>query len=312
MGTVTNINSNPVPGATVVLRGPRSTRPLTTTTNGDGFFEISDVKIGIPYKLTVSSAGFVRWTSSVVLRPGQLDLLTGIQLRIAELRTTVVVSSETTEEIATQQVKTELRQRGFGLVPNFYEAFQSSPAPLTPKLKFDLALRDAVDPFTLAGVGTLAGAGQMTRTPNYADGSGGFAERLGANYANQFTSLMIGGAILPTLLHQDPRYFYQGTGSTASRALHAISAIFVAKGDNGHWQPNYSEIGGDLASAAGSNLYYPEGNEGVGLIFVNFGIDTGVHLGMRLLQEFVFRPPSSDNLLNSPRRRHRNLARPKS
>ena len=33
---------------------------------------------------------------------------------------------------------------------------------------------------------------------------------------------MIGGAILPSLLHQDPRYFYQGSGTKKSRALHAL------------------------------------------------------------------------------------------
>lgn len=45
---------------------------------------------------------------------------------------------------------------------------------------------------------------------------------------------MIGGAILPSLLHQDPRYFYQGTGTNESRTLHALSYPFVCKGDNGH------------------------------------------------------------------------------
>ena len=290
MGTVTDVNGNPVPDAKVVLRGPISATRFTATTNADGFFEIHDVGSGIPFRIVIRSPGFAKWTSSVVLRPGQLDMLTGIKLHLAAIRTTITVSPQTTEQIATEQVQTELTQRGFGLVPNFYEAFERNPAPLTPKLKFKLALRAAVDPFTLAGVGTLAGAGQITRTPNYADGFGGFAERLGANYANQFTNLMIGGAILPIVLHQDPRYFYQGTGSTASRVLHAMSAIVIAKGDNGRWQPNYSELGGDLASAALSNVYYPEGNEGVGLIFVNFGINTGIHMGMRLLQEFVFHP----------------------
>ncbi len=290
MGTVTDQHSNPVPGATVVLRGPLPAERLTATTNADGFFDVHDVKAGIPYHIAISSPGFAKWTSSVDLRPGQLDMLTGIKLRLAEVRTTITVSPQTTEQIATEQVQTELTQRGLGLVPNFYEAFEPNPAPLTPKLKFELAFRAAVDPFTLTGVGMLAGAGQMTGTPNYADGFGGFAERLGANYANQFTNLMIGGAILPSLLHQDPRYFYQGTGGTMSRVLHAISAVVIAKGDDGRWQPNYSEIGGDLASAALSNVYYPEGNEGAGLIFVNFGIDTGIHMSMRILQEFVFHP----------------------
>jgi hypothetical protein len=290
MGTVIDMHGSPVPGATVILRGPIPATRLTATTNADGFFEIHHVNAGISYRIVIRSPGFAKWTKAVDLTPGQLDMLTGITLHLAAVRTTITVSPATTEQIATEQVQTELTQRGFGLVPNFYEAFARNPAPLTPKLKFRLALRAAVDPFTLAGVGTLAGTGQITRTPNYADGFGGFAERLGANYANQFTNLMIGGAILPIVLHQDPRYFYKGTGSTASRVLHAISAVVIAKGDNGRWQPNYSELGGDLASAALSNVYYPEENEGVGLVFVNFGIDTGIHLGMRFLQEFVFRP----------------------
>ncbi len=75
-------------------------------------------------------------------------------------------------------------------------------------------------------------------------GAKGFGQRLGANYANGLTDIMIGGAILPSILHQDPRYFYQGTGTKKSRALHALSTRFICKGDNGLWQPNYSGLGG--------------------------------------------------------------------
>jgi hypothetical protein len=63
---------------------------------------------------------------------------------------------------------------------------------------------------------------------------------------------MIGGAILPSVLHQGPRYFYQGTGTKKSRALHALSTPFICKGDNGRWRPNYSGLGGYLASGAPS------------------------------------------------------------
>jgi len=85
---------------------------------------------------------------------------------------------------------------------------------------------------------------------------------------------MIGGAILPSLLHQDPRYFYQGTGTTKSRVLHAVSFPFICRGDNGRLQPNYSTIGGDLGSAAIANAYYPASNRGLGLFFGNFLIGT--------------------------------------
>ena len=98
---------------------------------------------------------------------------------------------------------------------------------------------------------------------------------------------MIGDAILPSLLHPDPRYFYQGTGTTGSRIRHAMFSAFVAKGDNGRWQPNYSSLGGDLASSAPANLYYPQSNRGAGLVFGNFAIGTAERIGASLAQEFL-------------------------
>ena len=101
---------------------------------------------------------------------------------------------------------------------------------------------------------------------------------------------MVGGAILPSLLHQDPRYFYQGTGTKKSRFNHAFFHPFVCQGDNGKAQPNYSTLGGDLVSSAVSNLYYPQSNRGASLVFTNFGINTAERVAISLVQEFVLRP----------------------
>ena len=135
----------------------------------------------------------------------------------------------------------------------------------------------------------LAGINQAADTPNYVQGAKGYGERFGAAYADGFTDIMIGGAVLPSLLHQDPRYFYQGTGTTKSRILHALSTPFICKGDNGRWQPNYSSIGGDLASGAIANLYYPASNRGVRLVFGNALITTGGRMVNGLVQEFLLR-----------------------
>jgi hypothetical protein len=88
-------------------------------------------------------------------------------------------------------------------------------------------------------------------------------------------------------LHQDPRYFYQGTGTTRSRIRHAVLSAFIAKGDNGKWQPNYSTVGGDLASAALSNLYFPKSNRGAGLVFSEFALATGERIIANVAQEFL-------------------------
>jgi hypothetical protein len=98
---------------------------------------------------------------------------------------------------------------------------------------------------------------------------------------------MIGGAILPSLLHQDPRYFYQGTGTTGSRIRHAVLSPFVSRTDSGKSVPNYSSIGGNLASAGISNLYFPKADRGVGLVFGNFAIGTAERIGASLAQEFI-------------------------
>jgi len=291
VSTVTDVNDDPVLGATVVLQGPIASDRRTAATNDNGFFEIRDVEPGIPYHVAISATGFADWASPVfILDPGQYKILDVSKLRIEEVQTTVTVSPESSDEIAIQQVKIEEKQRGFGIIPNFFQVYGPNLAPLSAKLKFSLAFRFATDPFSVARVAILAGIGQATKTPNYVQGAKGFSERFSANYVNSFTQIMIGGAVLPSLLHQDPRYFYQGTGTKKSRAVHAISNLFITKGDNGHSQPNYSSLGGDLASAAISTFYYPESNRDAGLFFQNFAVNSAAHVAFRLLEEFVFRP----------------------
>ena len=243
IGTVTDIHDDVVPGATVVLQGA-SLPPQHVQTNDNGFFRLEHLNPGIPYHVTVRASGFADWTSpEVILRPGQFTELTGIRLQIAEAITTVnaVLS---TEEIATEQERLEEKQRVLGFIPNFYVVYDHNPAPLTPKLKFRLALKTAMDPITILGSAFLAGVDQAADVPNYGQGAQGYGQRFGADYANFFTDIMIGGAILPTILHQDPRYIYQGTGTTKSRILHALSYPWICRGDNGRWQPNYSSLGG--------------------------------------------------------------------
>jgi hypothetical protein len=174
-----------------------------------------------------------------------------------------------------------------GIIPNFYVVYDPNPAPLTTRLKFHLALRTSSDVFTVLGVGALAGINQAGDTPNYVQGAKGYGERFGAVAADGLSDIMIGGAILPSLLRQDPRYYYRGTGTNKSRALHAISSPFVCRGDNGRLQPNYSSVGGDLGSSALSNLYYPPTNRGTGLVFQNFFLTTGERMLSSLVQEFV-------------------------
>ena len=287
-GTVTDVDDGTIPGATVSLEDPSHADPPRVQTGDDGFFKLDHLNPGIPYHVTVSARGFADWTSpEVILRPGQYMDLTGIRLRIATAVT--AVSAVSPEEVATEQVKAEEKQRVLGFVPNFYVVYDRNAVALTPKLKFRLALKTSTDSVTFLGAAFLAGIDQAADTPHYVQGAKGFGQRLGANYANGLTDIMIGGAILPSILHQDPRYFYQGTGTKKSRALHALSTPFICKGDNGRWQPNYSGLGGYLASGAISNVYYPPSNRGPGQVFSTTSIDIAADMANGLLQEFVLR-----------------------
>ena len=292
VGTVINVNDDAVPGATVVLEGPVLRDPRTVVSNDNGFFEFNNLEPGTPYHVTIRAEGFASWTSpAVILKPGQYAILPGSKLHIAEALTTITVDSPvaSSAEIATEQVRAEEQQRIFGIIPNFYVVYDDNAAPLTTKLKFKLATKVAVDPVTIIGSGMLAGIYQAADLRNYGQGAKGYAERYGAVYADGVTDIMIGGAILPSLLHQDPRYFYRGTGTKKSRAFHALSSPFICRGDNGRRQPNYSTLGGDLTTAAISNVYYPASDRGPGLVFGNFLINTGERALANLAQEFLLR-----------------------
>jgi hypothetical protein len=226
--------------------------------------------------------------------------LTGIRLRIATAVTTV--SAVSPEELATEQVKAAEQQRVIGFIPNYYAVYDRNAVPLTPKLKFRLAFKTSINPVTFLGSAFVAGCTQAANLHDYGQGAKGFGQRMGANYANGFTDIMIGGAILPSVLHQDPRYFYQGTGTKKSRTLHALSTPFITRGDNGRQQPNYSSLGGYLASGAIANAYYPASNRGPGLVLWTAFTDIAANMANGLLQEFVLRKftPSakSQNLID--------------
>jgi hypothetical protein len=289
VGTAVDVNNDPIPGASVTLESPVLRDPREVVANENGFFEFKDLESGSPYRVTINAEGFASWASdNVVLKPGQYLILTVSKLHIATALTQVNVGYSPVE-VAAEQLKVEEQQRIFGFIPNFLVQYDANAAPLTAKMKFQLAAKVAFDPVTLAGVAVFAAADQAGNTPNYRQGMIGYAERYGATYANGFTDIMIGGAILPSLLHQDPRYFYQGTGTNKSRALHALTSPFVCKGDNGQWQPNYSTVGGDLGAAALSNAYYPASNRGVGLFLSQFFIDTGQRAAANVAQEFLLR-----------------------
>ncbi len=146
VGTVTDAYGDIVPGAKVVLDGPRPEDRKTVLANDDAFFQFKDVKPGGPYRITASLDGFAPWTSpEQTLDPGQQVIVTGIGLKV-EGGVTTVNAVVSTVQLATEQIELEETQRVLGVFPNFYVAYDINAAPLTTKLKFQLAIRSSIDP----------------------------------------------------------------------------------------------------------------------------------------------------------------------
>jgi hypothetical protein len=256
--------------------------------NNDGQFSFASIAPG-PFQLTITSAGMATQALSGILHSGESLIVPQITMAVATALTEVDVAVPQTE-VAEEEIKEQEKQRVFGVFPNFYVSYVPNAAPLTSKQKFKLAWRATVDPVNFVLIGAVAGVQQAQNSfGGYGQGAEGYGKRYGAAYADFVTGTFIGGAILPSVLKQDPRYFYKGTGSMRSRILYAMANAVICKGDNGHWQANYSGIIGSLASGGISNLYYPAKDRGAALVFENTLVGIGETAVANLLQEFLVR-----------------------
>jgi Carboxypeptidase regulatory-like domain len=288
-GTVTDVDGAEVPGALVTLERDDSTPERTLTADGAGSFSFAAVEPGA-MRLTIRSAGFATWVEDgVVLHSGEIYELPPVALKPAASTEVEVVFSR--QDLAEEQMHAQEKQRVVGIFPNFYVSYERDAVPLSTSQKFRLALRMSLDPTTFATAALTAGVEQSQNDfSGYGPGALGYAKRFGASYGDGFTSMLIGDAILPSILHQDPRYLYKGTGSIRSRALYAIASVVICRGDNGHWQPNYSNVFGNLASAGISNIYYPSTDRnGARLTIDNSLLITASGAIGSLLQEFLIR-----------------------
>ena len=172
-----------------------------------------------------------------------------------------VTVTVTQDQLAEAQLKAEVQQRVFGVLPNFYSSYIWNAAPLKPKHKIELALRSVTDPAVFLVTGITAGVQQADGKfdKGYGQGAAGYGRRYGAAYGNLVVGRVIGSAILPSLFHQDPRYFYLGTGSIKSRAWYAMSRAVITRQDNRRAQLNYSHLLGSVAAGCDLEAVPPWG-----------------------------------------------------
>src|ERR1700722_1426868 len=288
-GTVVDGTGAFVVGARVTITPQDRSQIRETLSGDDGRFSFSNIAPG-PFQITIAAAGFATQAFSGVLSSGEVYPAPQTALAIATAVTEVRVVPKRFE-VAEDEIKEEEKKRVLGVIPNFYVSYVPDAVPLSPKQKFELAWKTTVDPVNFGITGVIAGVQQAQNDFNgYGQGARGYAKRYGASYANSVAGTFVGSAILPSLLKQDPRYFYKGTGSKRSRILYALANAVICKGDNRHWQANYSSILGSLAAGGISNLYYPAKNrDGAELTFENALVGIGASAAANLLQEFLVR-----------------------
>ncbi len=288
-GAVLDANGGTLPGASVTLTPEKGGEERTSVSGNNGEFSLGRLPAG-SFILTVTSPGMAAFVlPDIVLVAGERRTLPQISMAVAGTTTEVRVVV-TPAELAEEQVKAAEQQRVLGVLPNFYSSYIWDAAPLNSRQKFNLAFHSVADPVEFLGTGIIAAAEQATDTfPGYGQGVEGYAKRYGAAYADDVLGRVIGSAILPSLIHQDPRYFYKGSGSVRSRAFYAVSRAVVTRGDNGRTQPNYSRLFGSFAAGGLANLYYPRADRGLGLTLGDGFVSIAGHAADNLIREFLLR-----------------------
>jgi len=201
-----------------------------------------------------------------------------------------VPAQAATPQAGYQQYGAQDKKRILGIMPNFRTTSVDAKdiVKLKSKEKFQLATRDAFDPGAFFTTGILTGLShwQQQYYPAIPLGAKGFGERYALNFVDNASSTYFAEAIVPSLTHQDPRYFRKGQGPIIKRLGYSVSRLLIARSDGGKWVPNGGQLGGSFAAGSLANLYYPASQRSVQNTFIRFGINLGTDGLSNLGREF--------------------------
>jgi len=285
-GEVTYPDKAPLAGAQLVLT-PASGPAIKALTEADGTFVFEQVPPG-SFTLQITANDVEPAMTSGTVQPGAALELPELTMRLAVVHTDVTAITQ--HEAAEREVREEEGQRILKAIPNFLVVYDAEPVPLSTGQKFRLSWRTAVDPMSFGVSAAIAAGEQKTGSyPGFGTGVAGYGRRFGAAVGDGTIGTMLASAVLPTIFHQDPRYYYRGTGSRSSRMMYVLRQAVEQKGDNGRWQFAWSNTLGSVGSALISDTYYPHtghqwGSETMQLTGLSI-LSNGIANAM---QEFVF------------------------
>lgn len=181
-------------------------------------------------------------------------------------------------------------QSSIGLITRksfFYPDLATTPGPLTSGEKFELFLTTSMSPPQILASAAAAGISEARGTfSGYGQGGEGFGKRFGASMASNASSHFFGTFLLPSMLHEDPRYFVSGSPSWKVRVGHALRRTMVIRTDYGGEKFNLPGTMGPLAAEGMANLYLPDSERTVGKTFERFGFRIGFGAVNNLLREY--------------------------
>jgi hypothetical protein len=178
-------------------------------------------------------------------------------------------------------------RRILGIFPNHNASPCLSPyVPISAKDKFKIASEDAFDPGAVVLAALTGGAAQLFNSNRpFGQEASGYGRYVSAAYANHVIGDFLTEGVYPSLLHQDPRYFRKGSGSTSARVRYALSRVFRTQTDCGRTAFNYSRVLGASSTVAISSLYYANHRDAAASA-IGFGVRLGGTMAANILKEF--------------------------
>ena len=179
---------------------------------------------------------------------------------------------------ATNQGGLPSKDRLFYTLPNFLTVENSAQTPpLTAGQKFKITLRSSFDYVQYPWYAALAGISQAENSEaGYGQGAEGYAKRFGQEFADGTIENFMVNAVVPSLLHTDPRYYQLGKGGFWHRTGYALSRLVITRTDAGNHIFNFGEIGGSAAAAAISTYsYHPQADRNLSNVASTWGTQIG-------------------------------------
>jgi hypothetical protein len=188
----------------------------------------------------------------------------------------------------TEKNEKKKSDRMFYVMPNYLTVDNESQVPsINWKEKFSITLKGTFDPYEFVIVGVVAGIRQAEDSyPAFGQGAAGYGKRYGAAFADQAIGNLMVGAVYPSILKTDPRYFRLGKGGFRRRFFYATDRIFIARKDSGGHMFNVPEFLGNATAIGISNAYYPAQNRSVSSNLSNWGLQMGIDAAGNELKEF--------------------------